>query len=390
MSTLIILGNININTFVNSIVAANAKAIEIFQDPLTNIYVIHSAASFEILQKERTWINHLKNYDIGEELFIDRTIEITPEKDSLSRFVDYLEFIVKGQVENSNLFVDLTNGTSLQKNLLSIATYILDIRNQYIIDTVKLIQLTKEKGFLPVNILLSSYVSLPDSTYVDSIAYLNLSEIIRYRRVIESHAKKYVEIDRESSDEKFFVDNLSHSIQLKLQGDRSRDNAVYRIAAASISASVEDLISLLLKDQTDRNTFGKRLNLIYSKLQKCSPQDFDFEFLKKFNDFILYLRNSSTHKGRLLTDLERFKADLSVKMSFPFIEFYTDIVHPALSSENSDIRPMKISIISDSEMKKEEGFYYGLDGDDTGLILEDLFVSASDESKFRKLSQSVT
>ena len=134
MATLIILGNTNQSTFANSIIAANAKAIEIFKDSLTSIYAIHSTGSFDKLRKETDWIDHLRANGISEELLIDRTIEITPEKDSISRFVGYLESIVKGQAENSNLLVDLTNGTSLQKNLLSIATYILDIHNQFIID----------------------------------------------------------------------------------------------------------------------------------------------------------------------------------------------------------------------------------------------------------------
>jgi hypothetical protein len=263
---------------------------------------------------------------------------------------------------------------------------------------VKLFELTKEKGFLSVDVLLPSYIPAPDSTHLDSIAYLNLSEMIRYKRVIESHTQKYVEIDRESADEKFFRGNLSHSIQLKLQGDRSRDNAVYRIAAASISSSVEDLIGLLLNKlknpdasgRAERQTFGQKLHLVQSKLEKRATPNLDLEFLRKFNDFLLYLRNSTTHKGRLLTDLERFKADLSVKMSFPFIEFYTDIVYPMLSSEAPVERPKRIKRLSDCDIQTGDAFYYGLDGDDTGTILEELFISASDESKFRRLSQSVT
>ena len=44
--------------------------------------------------------------------------------------------------------------------------------------------------------------------------------------------------------------------------------------------------------------------------------------VRRFNDFMLYLRNSTTHKGRLLSDVERFKAELAIKMSFPFLEFF--------------------------------------------------------------------
>ncbi|MDP5016068.1 MAG: mCpol domain-containing protein, partial [Dolichospermum sp.] len=38
----------------------------------------------------------------------------------------------------------------------------------------------------------------------------------------------------------------------------------------------------------------------------------------------------------------------------------------------------------------EENLYYGLDGDDTGKILEELFLACSDEASFRKLSKDIT
>jgi len=397
MTTLLVLGNINQFTFANSVIAANAKAEEIYGQGLTNIFVLHSRDSHTKLKSNEDWVNHIEINGVSRELFVDKIIEITSEDDSIKRFVDYIEFILKGISNRPNLIVDITNGTSLQKNLLSIASYILDVKNQYTIDVSKLFGLTKERGFLPTGILLSCYSPIPDSTRLDSIAYLNLSEMVRYRKIIESHTNKYVAIDSSSSDREFFKDNLGHSIQLKLQGDQSKDNAIYRIAASSISASVEDLIRLLVSkfvladtpDGVDRKTFGQKLKIIQAKIEKDAPSDFDVEFFSKFNDFILYLRNSSTHKGKLLTDLEKFKAELSVKMAFPFIEFYTDIVHPLLSGGELSREPKHMKRLTCADISSEETLYYGLDGDDTGKILEELFLACSDESSFRKLSKDV-
>lgn len=397
MTTLLVLGNINQFTFANSIIAANAKAEEIFEQGLTNIFVVHSRDSYTKLKSNEDWVDHAEVNGVSRELFVDKIVEITADDDSIKRFVDYIEFILKGIPNGSNLIVDITNGTSLQKNLLSIASYILDIKNQYTIDVSKLFELTKERGFLPTDILLSCYAPVPDSTRLDSIAYLNLSEMVRYRKIIESHTNKYVAIDSSSSDREFFKDNLGHSIQLKLQGDQSKDNAIYRIAASSISASVEDLIRLLVNkfiltdtpDGVDRKTFGQKLKIIQAKIEKDAPSDFDVEFFGKFNDFILYLRNSSTHKGKLLTDLEKFKAELSVKMAFPFIEFYTDIVHPLLSNGELSREPKHMKKLTYADIAPGDTLYYGLDGDDTGKILEELFLACSDESSFRKLSKDV-
>ena len=131
---------------------------------------------------------------------------------------------------------------------------------------------------------------------------------------------KYKGIDQISADWQFFKDNLKNSVQLKLQGDKNKDNTLYRISSASIASSTEDLISLLIKnffqsENQDKLMLGSKIRILESELGKGLLPKSDFEFLKKFNDFILYLRNKTTHKDGLISDLEKFKAELSVTMS---------------------------------------------------------------------------
>lgn len=398
MTNLIILGNTNYYTFANTILAANAKAEEIFKHSFTNIFVLHSGASYIKLVENKDWIDYVESHNIKRDLFVHKIIETTKQEDIITNFVDYIEFILKGISPRLNVIVDLTNGTSLQKNLLSIALYILDIKHQYIIDVVKLQSKTEERGFLPVDILVSCYTPVPDYSSLDNIAYLNLSEMVRYKKIIETHTNKYVSMDEFYSDRSFFKDNLSHSIQLKLQGDQVQNNAIYRIAVSSISASVEDLLRLLIKKfkltspygNLERMTFGDKLKTIQSEIEKKKLDNFDIQFFKKFNEFILYLRNSSTHKGETLNNIEKFKAELSVKMSFPFIEFYTDIVYSLLSASQPLTKTKSMKKLLDSDLVSGEVFYYALDGDDTGKKLEELFLSCSDENSFRKLSTNIT
>jgi minimal CRISPR polymerase domain len=130
--------------------------------------------------------------------------------------------------------------------------------------------------------------------------------------------------------------------------------------------------------------------MIESKVAALKPENFDFEFFRKFNDFILYLRNSSTHKSTNLADIESYKAELSVKMSFPFIDFYTDIIYHILKNEVMPDTFKRIKRLSTSEIHPDDTFYFGLDGDDTGTRLEELFLSVHDEASFRKMSNSVT
>ncbi len=192
MSTLIVLGNTNHFTFVNSILAANSKSLEKFDEALTDIFVIHSTASQARLSSQTDWIEQLQCNGISHEIITHRVIEIDSSKESVERFVHYIEIILNGVLSrNPNLIVDLTNGTSLHKNLLSTTAYILDFGNQYLIDITKVAELTGERGFLPLDILRASYIPVPDATQLDSIAYLNLAEIIRYKRLIQQHTNKY-------------------------------------------------------------------------------------------------------------------------------------------------------------------------------------------------------
>jgi hypothetical protein len=409
MSNLILSGNTNPHTFANSIVAADGKSEQIFGERLEWIYVLHSSASQVVLGQEIGWVDHLKAHGIARDQLIEKVVEVSDSEPSIRSFLDYLERTLKGLPENARLMVDLTNGTSFQKALLSVATYILDIRHQYVIDIGLLGALTKDRGFLPRDLLLRAYIAAPDSTLLDPVAYLNVSEMTRYRRIVEAQTQRYAAIDPGSADASFFANNLEHSIRLKMQGDRRRveqtgprdsvgmDNVIYRTAAASMATSVEDLIRVLIArfiasnpSQYAKQTFGQRLHLIENRVRHDPPPDFDLEFFGLFNEFMLYLRNSTTHKGRLLTNLERFKAELSLKMSFPFIEFYTDIVAPLLKDQPSSAQTTRVVKLSPKEIPPGEVLYFGLDGDDTGSILEDLLMNSGNERACEKHSTSVS
>lgn len=402
MSTLIILGNTNKFTYTNAIVAANCQSQKIFaQEPLTNIYVIHTKESYARLHDKTTsattwdWLDHLSQFGILQEYFTHRVVDIESTIESVERFGNYIETIIKGIPEPHKVIVDLTNSTTLHKTFLSIVAYILDLTHVYMIDTIKLFSLTSEKGYIAVDILERSYISAPASTELDKIAYLSLTEMIRYNRIINYHTSRYKNILPDSADEGFFKDNLAHSIQLKLNSDRKEqtDKAIYRIASSSIATSIEDLIRVLMDkfaiEYSERSTFGNKLKIIEKKLQENPPPDFDLEFFTRFNEFMLYLRNSTTHKGKLLTDVEKFKADLSVKMAFPFIDFYTEIVHKALDPGATTAKPKQIKRLPELLAPPTATCYYGLDGDNTGSVLEELFYSNSDEKRFKILSDSI-
>lgn len=135
MSTLIVLGNINRFTFTNSIVVANCKALELFNEGLTDVFVIHSNESQVSLNSQGDWIKHLEDNGISQGVLTHRIIEINSTSESIDNFIRYIELILNGVLsKNPNLIVDLTNGTSLHKNILSTMAYILDLSHEYLYD----------------------------------------------------------------------------------------------------------------------------------------------------------------------------------------------------------------------------------------------------------------
>lgn len=396
MTTLIISGNVNRFTFTNSIIAANHKSMDLFHQPLRDIFIVHSRESYARLHEQYDWLDHLESHGIDRETLAHRVIEIESTAESLQRFVSYAENVIRGTGDTGKLIVDLTNGTTLHKTFLSITSYVLDLSHLYMIDIIELSKLTPERGFISPDILAAAYRPAPESVQLDRIAYLNLAEVVRYKRIVDQHTERYSNISPNSADNEFFRTNLLHSVELKLSGDRKDhlDKAVYRIASTAVAASLEDLIRVMLErygttDSTE-GTFGQNLQKLAKRVRVSAPADFDYDFLNRFNDFMLYLRNSTTHKGRLLTEVEKFKAELSVKMAFPFIQFYTDIVHNVLNTDSDVLPPKKIRRFRPDEPTGGAELYFGLDGDNTGTILEELFCSSSDERRFRQLSRTIT
>lgn len=400
MTSLIILGNRNRHTFANSIVAAHHKSLELFKKSFTDIFIIDSSESYTELHKETDWIDYIMNNGVSMEALTHRIIDINPDikpaTESIENFVNFIQKMMCGNSNKQNLIVDLTNSTTHYKVLLATTAYILGIQNVYMIDTIKLFNLSTNNGFMSPELLKSTYIPAPDNTKLDKIAYMGLTEIVRYEKIIDNLSEKYSNI-HESSDTEFFKNNFIHSINLKLRGDQQdeSDNAIYRIASSSISASLEDLIRVFLNKffephtSIERKTFGQKIRIIQSKVEKEASPYFDLEFFRVFNDFILFLRNSTTHKGNQLTDVEKFKADLSIKMAVPFVEFYTKIVYRELLPDNQNKLSTTIKKLSTSNINSDEILYFGLDGDDTGTKLESLFLSSEEESAFRHLSKSV-
>ncbi|MCB0160387.1 MAG: mCpol domain-containing protein [Caldilineaceae bacterium] len=90
-----------------------------------------------------------------------------------------------------------------------------------------------------------------------------------------------------------------------------------------------------------------------------------------------------------MTEAEAFKAELSLLLSLPFVRYYTQIVHPVLNPDTSPPKGVIRSLSLPEEPPAEE-LYFGLDGDDTGKLFEDLFLVGEDERQLHRASQVVS
>lgn len=390
MSQLLILGNTNKYTFCNAIVAAQNKAKECFDEGLKEIYVIHSKESFQkLFQEEGDWIDYLKKYDIGENTFINRIVHI--EDQNSSEFLIYIKSILKN-CQMDKLIIDMSNGTSEMKAVLSIIAYILDMSNVYFIDSISLFKKENAKTFLEEMQLKEHYKKMIHSKMIDELAYLNLTEIIRYKEKVNELSLIYAELDNRLTDDTFFKENLLNAILLKIKNDNGpvADNTLYRISSTAIASSLEDLIDRFLLDygidEIEHKTLGNKIHTLQDQIKETASPEFDSKFLDKFNEFMLYLRNSTTHKALTVSDSEKFKAALSMQMSLVFLDYYSKIVYKELKKIENNNAEIKIKEILPNESEER---FFGLDGDNTGQALESLLQSNQGERELSEFSNRV-
>lgn len=404
MSSLIILGNKNKYTFYNAIVSAAEKSKDIFSgEPLAQIYVIHSPESFDALfsaqNQSNDLLENLEKHGIRSDHFIHRTIDTVTEDYSV--FLEYIRSIIvsiKHNKQSKNLMIDITNGTINMKSILSIISYILDINNVFFIDSSAMFRDHPDipRTFPEPQVVSPYYIqSVPNKT-IDELAYLNLTEVTRYKERIDSLSETYHTFGKPFDNKIFFQNNLLSAIQLKLSNDESSgDESVYRISSTAISSSIEDMIDRFLqcrlKQDSAGKTLGQKIYMLQDILESISADagsldsdfDFDFEFLKRFNEFILYLRNSTVHHFSAISASERFKASLSMQMSLIFLDYYSKIVFEYL--KDYDPRPKQRPAVSVPAAPK----YYGLDGDNTGRRIEALLADDASESEVREVSYAI-
>lgn len=392
MSKLIVLGNINEYTFLNSIAAAQAKSKDIFNgETITDIFVLHTQESYDKLSGLETtedWMDKLKNLNIGLKNFTNKRLDNT-----ISDYLKYIEGIIKDNTID-NLLVDLSNGDVSKKILLGMIVYALNISNVFYIDTTTLFFRNNEErnSFFREEFIKNYYVQMQYNKEIDKLAYLNLTEVIRYREIVNELSALYKGIDENSSEDEKFRDSLLNVIKLKLDNDnKDKSDNTYRIFSTAIASGLEEVINEILvhigKNDEDFKNLEDKIKVLQKELKSRNSKTFDYLFFEKFNEFMLYLRNSSTGKRKNISGNEKMKAELSLQMSLVCLEYYSTVVLKEF--DNGKECDYGDTVIEELNFEGNDIRYFGLDGDNTGQALESLFMSDESEENIQQFSNKI-
>jgi hypothetical protein len=126
---------------------------------------------------------------LSSEIFTNCTVRLDGGgNEQLGRIAEHILSFLAGLDTKKAVYVDLTNGNSLYKSVLSNVAYIIGARHPFILNIDK----SRSTEFLEPDDLLAAYVELPDPAMLDSIARAWLTEVRRFADVARDASKTLV------------------------------------------------------------------------------------------------------------------------------------------------------------------------------------------------------
>lgn len=221
MSSLFLVGNTNEFTFANAALAAHTRDKDIGGSGITDVFVLHSPESEKHLSNNDNWKKHLLSQGLNTEVFVNCTVNLRGGKDQqLGRVAHHVERFLLSLDRREDVYVDLTNGNSLYKSVLSNIAYLLGVRRQFIIDT------SRRGDFLLPDDLRLSYVELPDPALLDSVAPAWLTEVRRFNVNAREAARTLVSICGANTAARIgFEGDIQNAVHSWFSGEKHKDGA---------------------------------------------------------------------------------------------------------------------------------------------------------------------
>jgi len=384
---LFLLGNIRPGAFANAALAADAKSEQQFGKGLTDVFVLHSPESAKALYSDASWKNHLNGQGLNTQIFDEFTVGLEEGEPAVARLMRHLHRCLAGLEPDAKIYFDLTNGTSLQKNILSVLAFIVGEGELFAIDVTKLPKSTPTPGFLARAEVLQTYVALSRTSAFDGLARTWLTEVRRFS-LRAGHAKQqFQSITRASpSDAEVFKRDLRGAAVSYFTGLQLEDPAFLRGSISGVGRAFESLMA----EVTGANHRGGRtptLDLMIKDLKgvvtNLRDQE-DAEKLRRTADLLREIRNQATHRPTPL-DFGRISARLAMDLLFAVLDFCEVVFVPDAGRTGYDHFDLGVVSVGSPGVQ----YYFGVDGDDTGTELESLFQSNCAEEELRAFSLKV-
>ncbi len=389
MGLLLIAGNTNEMTFANAIVAGNHRC-----GGLGTVLAVHSSQSLQILGISAAWKNHIKQHGVDPEIIIHFLADLE-SPGGMRRLVKQIQAQIIGLERDGEILVDLTNGTSSMKTILSVIGFVLGVNKQFQID---LKAVGKPPGFYGPEVLSEAYVPFPDIKILDDMAAAAVTEIRRYQH-ITSRPVRLLSRDRMSpAAQEVFSRRFFRAFTLLVQGQQKHDVAELSEAASSFGKTFELLVGELHSDCASTKDWpAKRLSLSrriaeIDRLVRTASNNARPNIFSQITDPLLIQRNFAAHEETSGLGVARVRARLCGELLLCLVE-YLDSLEVESAKDDCIVEPpvdeLITEVIPPSEVKDGELMYYGLDGDDTGRELERLFSASAGDEEFRKYSRSI-
>lgn len=403
---LITAGNTNIYTWVNSVIAAT-KELQKNEDEETNtlvfenIHIFHTDDSIKKLYDNNTfnkWKTELAKYGIEEHHLIHHTYKIEENNNEIATsLISQLRNIIAA-TEQSQYYIDLTNGVSSIKSMFAILAYVMNIQHVYLLEINFQGNPTLRECFydqLKEAQLDIHYKKLPNTQQFDDFGRLNMSDIIRYESVIGKYKTELTALLSDESTQnniELISSYLLNTMNLRLKNLNKVDTNKHdlRSEIMSFATTIELFTDSVLDffNQQNANHKEKPLGQKFEDLQAIANNHHKYfismDILKHFTTLINNIRNEIIHHK---SDISVENLKVIAELKYALLSAYLGFTINSIKNFVRDDNMVNVQEFPLEQLKNEE-FYFGFDGDDTGNFIEQS-LDANDEEKAKANSINI-
>jgi len=403
--TLILAGNPNVPAMINGLIIATRRLRADLRDQttvFTEVHVFNSEQSIAALMTSKLdWKGQLLKHGISHTSLVHHQVSLgDTTEDRFDEVVAQLKTIVN-PLQPKRYYVDVTNGVSSIKAILSVFSYVLDIENVFSVEvqfaddpearrrqaSLFYDSLSQEPG------IKIEYRRLPRITAFDAFGKLNYTEILRYRRLYSDLSRAASSVDA-GIDRPYLESLLLDGINSRLTGDVTGDPSHYRHAVFSFAAATEELAKVWLHslgEAHEGKTLGQQLAAIRENLPPSALYFIDEKTLSQLTTLLNTIRNNVVHSKPQSTrpnELPRLQADLVRQLTEAFGAFVVIAVSAFLDEKGQPVRPIRLE---SGKIQVDAAYLFGLDGNGTGEFLERAFDSPTNSlEEVKRRSQAIT